>query len=174
MSRSVALALLGLVATAAACREPEGSLPGVRRELRPVAAEAPPAPPPLYDAQGRLLGSGMRVDWLELPRGFRERPKGKGVGSSFEASGIDPERVREFLHAQMLTGAAEEIGRGIVYRGAMPVDGRADAVRLDIAVLAPPKGDVLLRVTPVTFPHVPTVPEAEAKKLLATEQRRAE
>jgi hypothetical protein len=167
-------ALAALALLALGCREPEGSLPGVRREQRPVVAAPTPPPPPLADAQGRLLGSGVRVDWLELPRGFTARPKAAGVGSAYEASGIAPERVRDFLLAQMLTGSAEELGQGVVYRGAMPVDGRADAVRMDVEVLVTPRGGILLRITPVTFPHVPTLPEADAKKLLAKEQRNAE
>jgi len=159
----------------AACSQRDGSLQGAAPSARPAHVAARPRPPSLYDAEGQLLGSGIRVAWLEVPRGFRERPKGTRADTAYEAEGIPAAHVRAFLFPQMLTGSAEELGEGVLYRGAMPADGRADAIRLDVAVLeVAPKGSIMLRITPVSYPHVAPIPEPEARKLLATEARGAE
>jgi hypothetical protein len=129
----------------------------------------------VFDARGRLLGSGVRVAWLELPRGLTARPKGVNADVVYAAEALSPSQVRDFLLPQMLTGSAEELGAGVLYRGAMPVDGARDPVRLDVAVLdRMPETGVILRITPVSFPNVHAIAEPEARRSLAQEARLAE
>jgi hypothetical protein len=172
MRRPAKLALATLLV--AGCSPPDGSLAGASPAARPVRAPQV-VQEGAFDARGRRLGSGVRVAWLELPRGLTARPKGVNADVMYSADALSPSQVRDFLLPQMLTGSAEELGASVIYRGAMPVDGARDPVRLDVAVMdRPAEGGVLLRITPVSFPNVPAIAEPEARRTLAQEARLAE
>lgn len=153
---------------------PQGSGPSANEAAPPATAAAPaPRPSPL-DAQGRLKASGRKIHWLDIPAGF-ETVGSRPQHHLFVSHEVTMEQLREFLAPRMLTGRVDERGKGAIYRGVMPLSAEANAMRFDVQVDMIDQGTgVSLALDERTFLGAPPLPPAQAKKVLAEEQARAE
>ncbi len=122
--------------------------------------------PDLYDAQGRLKPSGRMLHWFEIPMGF-ENTASWSKHHVFESSQVSVEKLREYLGARMLTGRVDELGRGAVYKGVMPLSAEASAMRFDVQVGLTQGGRVVrLDLEELNFPGVePLSPEQAAEAM---------
>lgn len=137
-----------------------------------VAAPAPKPSP--FDAQGNLKASGLKVDWFEIPAGF-ESAGSRPQHHLFVSHEVSMEQLREFLASRMLTGQVDEQGKGAIYRQVMPITAGAKAMRFDVQVAMIDQGKgVSLALDERTFLGAPPLSPAEAAKVLAEEQARAE
>lgn len=162
-----ASALLG------SCKKSEP--PAAASESTKAQAVAAKPKPSLYDAQGRLLPSKVRVEWLEIPVGFeRQQVREYGRHVLFESSEVPFEKASAYLSERMLTGQVDETQRDIHYKAVMPVDGRADSTRLDVLLTKLPGDKLQIDIEPLTYHGVKPLSVEEAKKALREEARHAE
>jgi hypothetical protein len=145
-------------------------------ELVPVAQpQTAPIAPSIYDAQGRLKPSGERVDWLEIPMGFRRKEHGYDRHILFEAQGVSLDKAREFFATRMLTGKVEESLTRQRYVAVMSVAADEAAVRLNVELtLRTFDNSLALDIERLTYGDAKPLPVEEARKVLAREQARAE
>jgi hypothetical protein len=173
MGRRSRIALLWLGCTLLACGKPTEQ-PEARLAHRDGAAGAVHAPS-LYDAEGRLKASAERVDWLQIPIGFRRKPSIDERHVRFEADTLPLDKVREFLSARMFTGAVEETPARSVYHGVLPLENDPKAGRLEIVLSARPSQHVVvLEIERFTYGDAKPLGVDEARRVLARERSEAE
>jgi hypothetical protein len=109
----------------------------------PATVKAAPRPEELYTDAGKLTGSSVRVEWLEIPLAFGA-PVIENVENHtvFEAQGVSLELVRDFLSERMLTGLVDDDPGNVYYRGVLPPSG-GDAVRLNVRLTTRAAGTAL-------------------------------
>jgi hypothetical protein len=145
--------------------------------------EVPERPPPApraptyvdaYGADGKLKGSEVRVEWLEIPLAFAKTNRDYERHRMFEARGVELERVRDFFAERMLTGIVEESRGEVVYRRVLPPSGGEGVVRLNVRLSdRPAEGLVRLDIERLTFDGAQPLPVQEAERALAAEQKNA-
>jgi hypothetical protein len=171
--------MFGVVALGlTACGGPDSAAPGAEdpaavKSVAPsvVASALKPSP---FDARGNLKASGLKIDWFEIPAGF-ESAGSRPQHHLFVSHEVSMEQLREFLASRMLTGQVAEQGKGAIYRGVMPVSAASKAIRFDVQVALIDQGTgVSLALDERTFLGAPPLSPAEAAKVLAAEQARAE
>lgn len=141
---------------------------------RPAAAKPVETVDRFYTADGKLKGSDVRVEWLELPLAFEKSGRDYERHRVFEAKGVGLEAARDFLSARMLTGSVEETRGDVYYRAVMAPSGGADAVRLNVRLTERVVEGVLrLDIERLTYDGVKPLPFEEAKRALAAEAKHA-
>lgn len=147
--------------------------PAARRKPDAQVAAAPVES--IYDAQGRLKVGSERVEWLEIPAGFKRSPQAYGRHVLFEGHGVPLEKAREFFAPRMFTGTVEEGPARVFYKAVMPVSADPRAVRLDLR-LSERSFDktLLLDVERLSYDGAKPLSVDEARKVLSREQARAE
>jgi hypothetical protein len=132
------------------------------------------AEPALFDAAGRLLPSGRKLTWFDIPASFMEAGS-RDRHHVFRSDRVTIEQLRDYLSARMLTGRVDELGRGALYHQVMPLSADEGAVRFDVLVNTLDGGRaVSLTLEDVSFLGTPKLDAAEAAEILAREQRQAE
>jgi hypothetical protein len=145
-------------------------------EVPEKPAPAPRAPSYIdaYGTDGKLKGSEVRVEWLEIPLAFAKTNRDYERHRVFEAKGVQLERVREFFAERMLTGMVEETRGDVFYKGVMSPSGGEGAVRLNVRLSdRPAEGLLRLDIERLTYDGAQPLPVEEARRALAAEQKNA-
>ena len=141
---------------------------------KPAPAARAPSYIDAYGADGKLKGSDVRVEWLEIPLAFAKTNRDYERHRVFEAKGVQLERAREFFAERMLTGAVEETRGDVYYKGVMSPSGSEDAMRLNLRLSdRPAEGLVRLDIERLTYEGAQPLPIEEAERALAAEQKNA-
>ncbi len=162
------------------CSAPEQAPAAVRERLaaRPTTKVAAPAPLPLYDGTGNLLGSGERVAWLELPRGLTKLDVSSGTFHAYRAEGIASDLMQAFFGSRLIAGQVTRLGANgvLLARGIPPSGSKPKQSLIDVTVVPGVAPDEL-SVRIVEHPWVPPAPQfsdADARALMKEERKRAE
>jgi hypothetical protein len=178
--RSRTFRTIVLLLSASACSGGDAPSPAKKEPRAQTAAPKPevaaPKPPlQLFDAEGRLKGSGRRVAWLELPLGFEQDPASRAMHHVFVGRGMTLQQTRDYLSERMLTGEVDDSGEVVRYRAVVPISGGADAMRFDVSVARVEGGQaVKLTLDERTFLGADPLSVPEAREALKREQARAE
>lgn len=144
--------------------------------VRPRAAVVDAGPvteEQVYSAGGALKPGGGQVDWLEIPRAF-EKTHDYERHRMFVAKGVTLQRARDFFAERMLTGKVEEGPTEVFYPGALPTNGGADAVRLNLRLTQRLNGWLELDIERLAADEVPPLPFEEAKRAAAAAAKNAQ
>lgn len=118
--------------------------------------------------------------------GFKKLAQSYGRHVLFQGPNVPLDKARDFFGARMFTGKVEEGPQQVAYRAVMPMEADARAVRLDVSlsmVRAVPDpqagiaaGDEVLQldIERLTYDGAQPLSDEQARKALASEQRRAE
>jgi hypothetical protein len=171
MGRRGRVAGLWLACTLLACSKSAEApqAPAARSAARVEETQAPS----IYDEQGRLKASAERVEWLQIPAGFRRKPSIDDRHVRFEADALPLDKVREFLSARMFTGSVEETPSSSEYRGVMPLENDPSAARLNVTLAARARS-VWLEIERFNYGDAKPLPVDEARRVLARERAEAE
>jgi hypothetical protein len=138
----------------------------------PVVKREPPAES-FYTPDRQLVGSPVRVEWLEIPLAFRPTGQDFGRHHLFEARAVGLQVARDFFSQRMLSGMAEETPGSVFYGAVMPPSG-GDAVRLHVRLTQRPLAGVLeLDVESLRGDDTKPLSVEEARRALAAEQKHA-
>lgn len=138
-----------------------------REKSAQVAVQTP------YDAAGNLKPSELKVGWLEIPMGFRERVSSQGTHHAYVGA-MPAAAVIRFFDQRVFTSKVELVGNGVRYGAALPKSQDPNALRLEIAVYPNRRGDqVQIFVDERTANSAPLSLE-DARALLSEKQARAE
>jgi hypothetical protein len=141
---------------------------------KPAPAARPPSYVEAYGADGKLKGSAVRVEWLEIPLAFGKTNRDYERHRVFEARGVQLERAREFFAERMLTGMVEETRGDVFYKSVMSPSGGEGTMRLNVRLSdRPAEGLVRLDIERLTFGGAEPLPVEEAERALAAEQKNA-
>jgi hypothetical protein len=161
--------VVGAVALGGCGRKPPRPEPFVQRA--PVQV-APRPVTDFYDRDGNIRGSGVRVEWLEMPAGFAHVPKLTSADREVYQSDTLPfDKVNDFLGKRMFTGKVDLGSNHAVYPAIMPLDMNENAMRLNVSVTRL-KGVVTLMVERVRRVEVKPLSEDEARQILSKEMER--
>jgi hypothetical protein len=175
----VSAGLLALaLAPALACSAP--SAPREQAAAPALQAPTPAAKPdvvdPRFDRAGQLLPSGRHVSWLELPRGFRERPGSTDRAAVYEAENMPLAKVRAYLAARLIPDTVEYPPNGVAFRNALPAHTRLELPRLHAVALEinRARGEIRLSIDDLTPSRDPPLPVDIAARELARRRSRLE
>jgi hypothetical protein len=120
----------------------------------PAEAEAPraPRPPPLYDAQGRLLPSTTRIAGLTLPRGLE--PLRATETEHVYRTDVPIDRLLAYFGPRLFTARVDPIAGGATYRRARPTEARGGEVFLDVSILPASDGGARVHVYELPPPPI--------------------
>ncbi len=165
MTRS-SLALL-VALCLAACGSGDRDAEGRPSEVLPeVAVEAAPerVTPSLYDEEGNLRPSDVRVAGLTLPMGLTPNVTEERVHTYL--SDVPIARLLRYFGPRLTTGQVEERpGGGATYRAAVPREVTTGAVQMDVTIMPVPGPRALIEISEI--PPEPTSPRSEAESIQA-------
>jgi hypothetical protein len=170
VGKHVRIALvMGAVVLAGCGRKPPRPEPFVQRA--PVQLAPRPASD-FYDHDGNIKGSGVRVEWLEMPAGFAHVAKlSNAEREVYQSETLPFAKVSDFLSKRMFTGKVDLGSDHAVYPAVMPLDMNEKAIRLNVS-LTQVKGTITLVVERVRKVEVKPLSEDEARQILSQEMER--
>ena len=132
-------------------------------EVVPRPAEPPPAPPPLLDAEGRLLPSERALGGLTLPRGLENEQSGANR-HIFEAP-FPAAKLVQYFGPRLLTGRVEPNGTGARFIGATPLHADGAAFQMDVLVVerGAARSSVIIRIINAPSPTATPPTEEELR-----------
>lgn len=132
-------------------------------EAKKVQLPAPSTKPVevLYDSDGLLLPSDIRVAGLVLPRGLERTHEGER-SHEFLSARVPLPKLLAYFGPRLMTGQVDRYGEGVVYRRAVPKEAKGGVVRLDVELM--PRGSTT-RVRIHEVPPVPTERPSEQELL---------
>ncbi|MBK8171317.1 MAG: hypothetical protein IPK60_13355 [Sandaracinaceae bacterium] len=113
-----------------AVREGDQVVPRARLDRGQMPADNPNR---LYDDNGELLESNLRIASLALPRGLTEKFT-EGRLHSYETT-VPAEKLQRYFGPRLITGSVERIGEGAIYRMANVRGAPSSSPRVDVAIL---------------------------------------
>jgi hypothetical protein len=123
---------LVVVATGIGCQEKTEETR--RIEVRGYTPPAePPAPPSLYDREGRLRESDRSVAGVRLPVGLRDVPAPAARTHAFETE-ASLESLRQYFAARVVPTSTEALGEGVLLSNAAPIAQQGSNGALDIMI----------------------------------------
>ncbi len=141
--------------------------PAVADRVEKARPVLPPAPEPLYDERGNLLGSTERVAGLVIPRGVKSvlRESRRYV---YETA-VPTRKVVRYFGNRLITGDVQPVGEGAIYRRATSRDAVGGVVKMDVSIFNQAGGTTRIEIREIppmpVHPVSPQEVEAHFKKL---------
>lgn len=163
---SLAVTLSGLGGLAAGCGDDDADRPA----RPPVEAEARrEAPPPLYDAAGKLLPSGELFSGIDLPRGLTLLRDDDRI--RVYRTEVPITDVQAYFGPRLRTPEVERIGEGVVYHSASVRSETGQTLEVTVSILPSAAGTrIELRRHPL--PAAQPMTESDYRQALERDMRR--
>lgn len=143
---------------------------------RAKAALAAPEDDPRFDREGHLRPGSLKIGWFEIPLGFERIPGTTERSGSYEAAGITPAQLRQYVTARGTPTTVEYMKYGEIYQQLAPTHTRLPLPPVDVTVLVVDAKTQRLRL--VVDDHAPTgeptLTPREAMDQLAKARERTE
>jgi hypothetical protein len=129
----------------------------------------------VYERDGSLKGSAVRVAWLEIPAAFkRSAARSVGPHEIYEAANLPFDKVSDFLSKRVFSGKVDMDSGRAYYPAVMPLDMNANAARLNL-LLTQIAGKITLDIERLPrAAEIAPLSDDEARKLISQDLERAQ
>jgi hypothetical protein len=164
--RHVALALVPIAFAVAACGDDERATEQARGVQTAESSDEPKSKrDQVFDESGQLRESDRSIAGLILPRGLD--PHLETVNRYVFYSDVPVAKVQAYFGPRLLTGSVDRVGKGAVYRSAVPRNAKGGRVKLDVSILQGSNGT---RVEVREIPPAPKNPPSRQEVRQRVEQ----